>query len=56
LEKFKEKCGVEYSTFEKSQKLFLEGKPVTAKKLSNNGLRKNPEKHFVDKIDNCFPR
>ncbi len=56
LEKFKEKCGVEYSTFEKSHKLFLEGKPVTAKKLSNNGLRKYPEKHFADKIDNCFPR
>lgn len=56
LEKFKEKCGVEYSTFEKSNKLFLEGKPVTAKKLSNNGLRNNPDKHFIDKIDNCFPR
>ena len=56
LEKFKEKCGVEYSTFERSNKLFLEGKPVTARKLSNNGLRKHPAKYFTDKIDNCFPK
>lgn len=56
LEKFKEKCGVEYSTFEKSNKLFLDGKHVTAKKLSNNGLRKHPDKYFTDKIDICFPK
>ncbi len=56
LEKFKEKCRVEYATFEKSDKLFLDGKPVTAKKLSNNGLRKHPDKYFTDKIDNCFPK
>ena len=56
LSKFKEKCGVEYSTFEKSNKLFLDGKLVTAKKLSNNGLRKHPAKYFTDKIDSCFPR
>ena len=56
LEKFKDKCGVEFSTFEKSNKLFLDGKPITAKKLSNNGLRKHPDKHFTDKIDLCFPK
>lgn len=56
LEKFKESSGTEYSTFEKSNKLFIEGKRVTGKKLSNNGLRKNPDKHFTDKINNCFPK
>lgn len=54
LEKFKDNYNVEYSTFEKSNKLFLKGKPVTAMKLSNQGLRNNPEDHFMKKIDNCF--
>ncbi|MDO6516564.1 hypothetical protein [Zobellia uliginosa] len=56
LEKIKILSGIEYSAFEASQKIYLDEKPLEAKKLSNQGRRKNPSNHFMNKIDNCFPK
>lgn len=55
LKKFKKRFGTGYAVFEASKKIYRKEQLITAKAISNNGLRTNPEKYFMQRIDNCLP-
>lgn len=55
LEKFKKRFGIGYAVFETSKKIYRNKLLITAKAISNNGLRTSPEDYFIERIDKCFP-